>query len=75
MTGCTAADGERRTVASKAEAVEVRLALDVHAPAAARAAVTGALRDRVPAAVLEHAQLLVSELATNSVLHSGAIAR
>jgi serine/threonine-protein kinase RsbW len=64
---------QSRTVATEAEAVEVRVALDVHAPAAARAAVTGALRDRVPAAVLEHAQLLVSELATNSVLHSGAI--
>jgi hypothetical protein len=55
---------QSRTVASKAEAVEVRVALDAHAPAAARAAVIGALRDRVPAAVLEHAQLLVSELAT-----------
>jgi anti-sigma regulatory factor (Ser/Thr protein kinase) len=64
---------QSRTVASEAEAVEVRVALDVHAPAAARAAVTGALRDRVPAAVLEHAQLLVSELATNSVRHSGAM--
>ena len=64
---------QTRTVASKAEAVEVRVALDVHAPAAARAAVTGALRDRVPAAVLEHAQLLVSELATNSARHSGAM--
>jgi len=55
-----------------AEPVEVRMALDVHAPAAARAAVDSALRDRVPGAVFERAQLLASELATNSVLHSGA---
>jgi anti-sigma regulatory factor (Ser/Thr protein kinase) len=67
--------GRRREPRTRreAEAVEIRVALDVHAPAAARAAVTGALRDRVPAAVLEHAQLLVSELATNSVRHSGAM--
>jgi anti-sigma regulatory factor (Ser/Thr protein kinase) len=64
---------EPRTTVGEAEAVEVRVALDVHAPAAARAAVIGALGDRVPAAVLEHGQLLVSELATNSVRHSGAM--
>jgi serine/threonine-protein kinase RsbW len=63
---------ERRKVASHAEPVEVRLALDVHAPAAARAAVSGALSDGVYAVVLDRAQLLVSELATNSVQHSGA---
>src|SRR4051794_29596189 len=63
---------ERRKVASHAESVEVRLMLDVHAPAAARAAVSGALSDGVSAAVLDRAQLLVSELATNSVQHTGA---
>jgi serine/threonine-protein kinase RsbW len=63
---------ERRKVASHAKPVEVRLALDVHAPAAARAAVSGALSDGVYAVVLDRAQLLVSELATNSVRHSGA---
>src|SRR3954454_12943744 len=61
---------ERRKVASDAEPVEVRLLLDVHAPAAARAAMTAALGNDVPAAVLGRAQLLVSELATNSVRHS-----
>jgi serine/threonine-protein kinase RsbW len=64
---------ERQKLVSRVEAVEVRLALDVHAPAAARSAVASALRDRVPAAVLDRARLLVSELATNSVRHSGAI--
>jgi anti-sigma regulatory factor (Ser/Thr protein kinase) len=63
---------ERPKFASQPEPVEVRLALDVHAPAAARAAMTGALGDGVPAVVLDRAQLLVSELATNSVQHSGA---
>jgi anti-sigma regulatory factor (Ser/Thr protein kinase) len=48
------------------------LALDGGAPAAARAAVVGALREEVPAAVVADAQLLVSELVTNSLLHSGA---
>jgi len=52
--------------------VELRLALDMQAPAAARAAVASALRDRVPAAMLGCAKLVVSEIATNSVLHSGA---
>jgi anti-sigma regulatory factor (Ser/Thr protein kinase) len=51
--------------------VELRLALDLQAPAAARAAVTSALRDRVPAAMLGCATLVISEIATNSVLHSG----
>src|SRR3954453_4704812 len=46
---------ERRKVASDAEPVEVRLLLDVHAPAAARAAVSGALSDGVSAAVLGRA--------------------
>jgi serine/threonine-protein kinase RsbW len=64
---------ERRKAASHEEPVEVCLALDVQAPAAARAAVAGALRDRVPAAVLDRAQLLISELATNSVVHSAAM--
>src|SRR4051794_27103769 len=63
---------KRRKVASDAESVEVHLLLDVHAPAAARAAVSGALSDGVYAVVLDRAQLLVSELVTNSVQHSGA---
>jgi anti-sigma regulatory factor (Ser/Thr protein kinase) len=54
------------------ELAEVRLRLDTQAPAAARAIVTATLRDRVPALVLHDVQLLTSELATNSVRHSGA---
>jgi len=63
--------GRAKTSAARAP-VELRLALDVQAPAAARAAVTSALRDLVPAAMLDCAKLVVSEIATNSVLHSGA---
>jgi anti-sigma regulatory factor (Ser/Thr protein kinase) len=53
------------------EALEVRLPLDVRAPGAARI-VVGRLRGRVPALVLEDALLVVSELVTNGVCHSGA---
>ena len=52
-------------------ALEVRLPLDERAPGAARIAV-GRLRGRVPPLVLEDARLLVSELVTNGVCHSGA---
>ncbi len=52
--------------------VELRLGVDVHAPEAARGVLVSTLRDRVPASVLEDAQLTASELITNSVLHSGA---
>jgi anti-sigma regulatory factor (Ser/Thr protein kinase) len=51
---------------------QVRLALDVHAPAAARAAVAGWVRGRVSASAFDLAQLLTSELVTNSVQHSHA---
>jgi anti-sigma regulatory factor (Ser/Thr protein kinase) len=64
---------DRRNVACEAaRPVELRLELDAQAPAAARAAVSSALCDRVPVAVLNDARLLISELVTNSVLHSGA---
>jgi len=53
------------------ERIEARLALDVQAPAAARSVVADCLGDRVARSVLDTAQLLVSELVTNSVLHSG----
>jgi anti-sigma regulatory factor (Ser/Thr protein kinase) len=53
------------------EALQVRLPLDGRAPGAARI-VVGRLRGRVPALVLEDALLVVSELVTNSVCHSGA---
>ena len=50
---------------------EIHLALDAYAPAAARKIVSDLLADRVPASVLHDALLLVSELASNSVRHSG----
>jgi anti-sigma regulatory factor (Ser/Thr protein kinase) len=53
------------------ERVEARLALDVQAPGAARVVVANCLGDRVAASVFRDAQLLVSELVTNSVCHSG----
>jgi anti-sigma regulatory factor (Ser/Thr protein kinase) len=56
------------------EAIEVRLALDVQAPGAARRVVADCLDQRVTPTLLDDAQLLVSELVTNSVLHSGASA-
>jgi anti-sigma regulatory factor (Ser/Thr protein kinase) len=54
------------------ETTELRVALDVHAPAASRSLIARWLTDRVPQSVLEHAQLVASELTTNSVRHSGA---
>jgi serine/threonine-protein kinase RsbW len=56
-----------------AEVLEVSLPLDARAPGAARI-VVASLRGRVPASVLDTAQLLVTELVTNSVRHSGASA-
>jgi anti-sigma regulatory factor (Ser/Thr protein kinase) len=50
----------------------LRLPCDARAPGAARIFVADALGGRVAAGVLESAQLLVSELVTNSVRHSGA---
>jgi anti-sigma regulatory factor (Ser/Thr protein kinase) len=67
----TARVGEA-TSSEGTELLEFGLPLDLQAPAAARAIVTTNLRDRVPARVLEHARLLISELVTNSVRHSGA---
>jgi anti-sigma regulatory factor (Ser/Thr protein kinase) len=53
------------------ERIEARLALDVQAPGAARRVVADCLGDRVVSSVLDNAQLLMSELVTNSVRHSG----
>ena len=50
---------------------EMRLPIDVKAPSAARRAVAQLLVGRVADAVLGSVQLLVSELVTNSVCHSG----
>jgi serine/threonine-protein kinase RsbW len=51
--------------------IEARLALDAQAPGAARRLVADCLGDRVGSSVLDNAQLLMSELVTNSVRHSG----
>ena len=60
------------TSADTLETTELRLPFDVHAPAASRTLIARWLTDRVPQSVLEHAQLVASELTTNSVRHSGA---
>jgi serine/threonine-protein kinase RsbW len=52
------------------EMLDVSLPLDVRAPGAARLVVTACLRDRVAASVIGDAQLVVSELVSNSVRHS-----
>lgn len=53
---------------------EVSFGLDAHAPAQARRHVAQVLRDDVAAPVLDTAQLIVSELVTNSLRHGGAAA-
>lgn len=55
-----------------AELADVTIPLDVRAPGRARAVVVRCLAGRVASSVLEDAQLLVSELVTNSLCHSGA---
>jgi serine/threonine-protein kinase RsbW len=59
--------------ADAAEVLEASLPLDARAPGAARS-VVARLGGRVPASVVETAQLLVSELVANSVRHCGAAA-
>ena len=51
--------------------LKVSLPLDGRGPRAARSVVQG-LRDRIARSVLDDAQLVVSELVTNAVRHSGA---
>ena len=53
------------------EPAEVAIPLGVQAPGVARSVVADWLADRVAPCVLETALLLVSELVTNSVRHSG----
>jgi anti-sigma regulatory factor (Ser/Thr protein kinase) len=53
---------------------EVTLAAGPELPSAARAAVSRWLDGRVSSGVVDDAQLLVSELATNSFLHAGEAA-
>lgn len=54
------------------EVAEVTIPIGTDAPAAARAVVARCLARTVEEQVLESAQLIVSELVTNSLLHSGA---
>jgi anti-sigma regulatory factor (Ser/Thr protein kinase) len=55
-----------------AELASVTIPLDVQAPGLARTVVVRCLAEHVVSPVLENAQLLVSELVTNSLCHSGA---
>jgi anti-sigma regulatory factor (Ser/Thr protein kinase) len=54
------------------ELVEVVLALDARAPGAARSLVVQCLEGRVLASAVDSAQLVMSELVTNSLRHGGA---
>jgi serine/threonine-protein kinase RsbW len=53
------------------ELADVSIPLGVQAPGAARAVVMRCLAERASSFVIEDAQLLVSELVTNSLRHSG----
>jgi serine/threonine-protein kinase RsbW len=61
---------ESEQTRSAGDSVEVRLPLDRQAPGAARMIVAEALR-HASVAVLDDAKLIISELVTNSVRHSG----
>jgi serine/threonine-protein kinase RsbW len=52
--------------------VEAVLPLDVQAPSAARFVVADFLRDRLPPRLVETAQLIISELVSNSLRHNSA---
>jgi anti-sigma regulatory factor (Ser/Thr protein kinase) len=65
------AAGRRRPIRIETP-VDVTIPLDVQAPGLARAVVARCLTGGVASSVLANAQLLVSELVTNSLLHSGA---
>ena len=52
--------------------VEAVLPLDVQAPASARFVVADFLRDRLPPRMVETAQLIISELVSNSLRHNAA---
>jgi serine/threonine-protein kinase RsbW len=55
-----------------AQWADIRLGIDRQAPAVARAVLVSTVADQVPASVVHQAELLASELVTNSVLHCGA---
>ncbi len=54
-----------------AELADVTIPLTARAPGLARTVVAGCLGEHVASSVLDEAQLLVTELATNSLIHSG----
>jgi serine/threonine-protein kinase RsbW len=54
------------------EMVEAVLPLDVQAPSSARYVVADYLRDRLPPRLVEMAQLIISELVSNSLRHNAA---
>jgi hypothetical protein len=58
--------------ADQSEVVEACLPLDVQAPAAARLIVADFLRDRVAPRLFDTAQLIISELVSNSLRHNAA---
>jgi anti-sigma regulatory factor (Ser/Thr protein kinase) len=62
---------QSRGPAEASEPLEILFPLDARAPGAARTAVEVYLGGRVAPSALDDAQLLVSELVTNSVCHSG----
>lgn len=58
--------------AADAETVEALLPLDVQAPSSARFVVADFLHDRLPSRMVESAQLIISELVSNSLRHNAA---
>jgi len=57
----------------ESELVEVTLTLDDQAPGSARSVVTRCLNERIEPSALASAQLLVTELVSNSLRHSGSV--
>jgi serine/threonine-protein kinase RsbW len=57
---------------AKGEMAEAVLPLDVQAPSAARFVVADFLRDRLPPRLVESAQLIISELVSNSLRHNAS---
>ena len=54
------------------EMIEAVLPLDVQAPSSARFVVADFLRERLPSRMVETAQLIISELVSNSLRHNAA---
>jgi len=63
--------GRERERLDGAELADVTIPLTPRAPGLARTVVAGCLGQHVTSSVLDAAQLLVSELVTNSLVHSG----